>query len=283
MSHRIINSDLIKARVIEAIGKLSFELDPKLLNCIRKLRQEEESEIALDILDSILENAEIARSEHIPPCQDTGTQVFFVDIGAQVCIEGASINTVINEAVQAASQQFYLRRTMVSDPLFNRSNSGDNTPAVIHYSIVEGDQLTIHLAQKGGGAENMSRLYMLNPSSSREDIIVMVVKTVVEAGAKACPPLILGIGIGGNFETAPLLAKRALFCEFDARNPEPFYAELEVEIAQRVNATGIGPMGMGGNCTVIAVHILQQACHIASLPLAVNLQCHAHRHLEIRI
>ena len=283
MKPRIIKSALIKTKVIEAIGKLSFDLDPKLLDSLKRQRQHEESELARDILDSILENSCIASNEHIPPCQDTGTQVFFVDIGAQVLIEGDNLNTIINQAVQAASQQFYLRRTMVSDPLFDRSNTGDNTPAVIHYNIVGGDQLLIHLAQKGGGAENMSRLYMLNPSSSRDDIIDLVVKTVVEAGAKACPPLILGIGIGGNFETAPLLAKRALFCDFEARNPEPFYAELEREIELRVNATGIGPMGMGGKCTVMAVHILQQACHIASLPLAVNLQCHAHRHREIRI
>lgn len=283
MTPRVINAEYIKTKIIEAIGVLSFRSDPKLLNCIRAARQSETSEIARDILDAILDNAAIAANEQIPGCQDTGTLVFFVDIGSSVLIEGHGLTAIIHEAVAEASRKFYLRRSIVRDPLLDRTNTGDNTPAVIHLSLVDGDGLVIHIAQKGGGAENMSRLFMLNPSSGREEIISNVIRTVTEAGAKACPPLILGIGLGANFETAPLLAKRALFQDLEARNPVAYYAELEDEIKSRINSSGIGPMGMGGNCTVLAVHLLQAACHMASLPLAVNLQCHAFRHLGIRI
>lgn len=283
MTCRSIDAELIRARLLEAIGKLSFEPDPALLQLIAELREREDSETARDILDSILLNAKLAAQDRIPTCQDTGSQVFFIEIGNRVQIEGPDLSTLIQTVVAEASQKYYLRRSMVKDPLADRSNSGNNLPAFIHYNVVEGDQLRIGIAQKGGGAENMSRLMMLSPGSGRNDIIEAVLQTVIEAGSKACPPLIIGIGIGANFETAPLLAKRALFRALGAPHPEQYYAGLEAEILKRVNATGIGPQGMGGNCTAVAVHILKQGCHIASLPLAVNLQCHAHRHLEIVI
>ena len=283
MNPRIINSELIKSKLIQAMGELSFNLDPKVIASIKAHRELEDTELARDVLDSILENTDIASSEQIPLCQDTGTQVFFIDIGSHVLIEGQSLDKLINEAVAEAAQKYYLRRSIVSDPLFKRVNSGDNTPAIIHYNIIEGDELVITMAQKGGGAENMSRLYMMRPTASSEDIVQMVNQTVIEAGGKACPPLILGIGIGGNFETAALMAKQALFREVGSRHTDPEYADLELEILNRANATGIGPQGMGGKSTVLDVHIIKQACHIASLPLAVNLQCHSHRHRVIRI
>ena len=280
---RTIDSSVIRDRIVEAYRKLSFELDGRLLESLKEAKQREREEAAQMVLQDILDNAEIARAELIPPCQDTGTQVFFVELGQEVLITGKALEVTVNEAVSIASRENYLRASIVRDPLYDRTNTQDNNPAVFHVKLVPGESLSITIAQKGGGAENMSRFYMMSPVSTEQDIIDMVLKTVIEAGAKACPPVILGIGIGGNFETAPLMAKKALMRELGTPNTNIRYAELEKKILARLNESGIGAQGLGGLTTALAVHIENAACHIASLPLAVNIQCHAHRHIRIEL
>ncbi|PKN74960.1 MAG: fumarate hydratase [Candidatus Cloacimonetes bacterium HGW-Cloacimonetes-2] len=280
---RTIDSSVIRDRVVEAYRKLSFELDGRLLESLKEAKQREREEAAQLVLQDILDNAEIARAKLIPPCQDTGTQVFFVELGQEVLVTGKTLEAAINEAVSIASRDNYLRASIVKDPLYDRTNTRDNTPVVFHVKLVEGKKLTVTIAQKGGGAENMSRLYMMSPSSVEQDIIETVVKTVLEAGAKACPPLILGIGIGGNFESAPQIAKHALLRELGTPNDNARYAALEKQILVRLNESGIGAQGLGGSTTALAVHIEQAPCHIASLPLAINIQCHAHRHIRIEL
>ena len=280
---RTIDSSVIRDRVVEAYRKLSFELDGRLLESLKEAKQREREELAQSVLQDILDNAEIARAELIPPCQDTGTQVFFVELGQEVLITGKALEVTVNEAVSIASRENYLRASIVRDPLYDRTNTQDNNPAVFHVKLVPGESLSITIAQKGGGAENMSRLYMMSPVSTEQDIIDMVLKTVIEAGAKACPPLILGIGIGGNFESAPQIAKHALLRELGTPNDNARYAALEKQILVRLNESGIGAQGLGGSTTALAVHIEQAPCHIASLPLAINIQCHAHRHIRIEL
>lgn len=280
---RTIDSSVIRDRVVEAYRKLSFELDGRLLESLKEAKQREREEAAQSVLQDILDNAEIAREEQIPPCQDTGTQVFFVELGQEVLVTGKTLEAAINEAVSIASRDNYLRASIVKDPLYDRTNTRDNTPVVFHVKLVPGESLSITIAQKGGGAENMSRLYMMSPVSTEQDIIDTILKTVIEAGAKACPPVILGVGIGGNFETAPLMAKKALMRELGTPNTNIRYAELEKKILARLNESGIGAQGLGGFTTALAVHIENAACHIASLPLAVNIQCHAHRHIRIEL
>jgi len=280
---RIVPSRDIHDAILDHYRELSFSLDLRLQDMFRRDLAIETEPGAQEILEDMLKNAVIAEEQNIPPCQDTGTQVFFIEIGNLVHISGDHLESVINEAVAEATEMLYLRRSIVRDPLYDRVNSGDNTPAVIHTRIVPGSEILIHMGQKGGGAENMSRLIMLKPDATPSDIIELVVETVVAAGGKSCPPIILGIGLGGNFESCASLAKRALFRELGESHPLPEYARLEQEILLRLNETGIGPQGLGGNCTALAVHLETAPCHIASLPLAINIQCHSHRHLSFRI
>ncbi|MFW5808554.1 MAG: fumarate hydratase [Spirochaetota bacterium] len=227
-----------------------------------------------------MENMKAEEAERIPVCQDTGIAVFFVRIGTDVEIEGASmIHDAINEGVRRGYTEGYLRKSVVSDPLFARINTNDNTPAIIHMEYVKGDTLEISFAPKGGGAENMSRLFMLTPSAGRAGVVNAVMETVQDSCANPCPPVVVGIGIGGNFEYAPYLAKKALFRGGPSQDNR--YAELEKEILERLNGTGIGPQGFGGDITAFDVRIEHAPCHIASLPVAVNLNCHVHRHMSI--
>ncbi len=254
-----------------------------MIDAIAKAAQTETSAVARDILQTLIQNQKIASRERIPLCQDTGSLVVFAEVGADLHIEGMTLYEAINEAVRKAWTRLYLRASVTSDPLFGRENTRDNTPAIVHSEIVSGDRLRLRIAQKGGGAENMSALRMFTPGATPEDIIQFVTETVSIAGGKPCPPIIIGIGIGGNFETCALLAKKALFVPLGAPHPEPDYACLERDIVSSVNATGIGPQGLGGNTTALAVHILHAPCHIASLPVAINIQCHAHRHGSIEL
>jgi fumarate hydratase subunit alpha len=240
----------------------------------------EQKPIAQSTLHKILENAAIARKETIPICQDTGTAIVFVDIGQDVHIIDGDLDMTINNAVREAYQT--LRASIVADPL-RRTNTKDNTPAVIHTRIVPGDTLTITALAKGGGAENKSRLQMFVPNTTIPEISQFIVETIKKADAAACPPLIVGVGLGGTFESCPLLAKRALTREVGTVNEDPYYAELEQQMLSAINALGIGPAGYGGDTTALAVHINAAPCHIASLPVAVNIQCHADRLVKIRL
>lgn len=231
---------------------------------------------ARELLDLLADNERIARETCMPICQDTGMAVVFVDVGQDVHING-SLEQAVNEGVRRGYTEGMLRKSVVGDPL-RRVNTGDNTPAIVHTRLVEGEQVTITVAPKGFGSENMSRLQMLTPAQGVEGVKQFVLETVRMAGANPCPPMVLGIGIGGDFEGVALLAKRALMLPLGQRHPDPYYAALEQELLESVNATGIGPQGLGGRTTCLGLHILAGATHIAGLPVAVNVSCHVTRH-----
>ena len=247
---------------------------------IRKARASEESPVAAETLDKILENAQVAIKEGIPLCQDTGVAVVFLELGQEVHIVGGDLNSAVDEGVRKGYGQGYLRKSMVGRPYTARANTNDNTPAVIHTEIVPGDCLKIVAMPKGGGAENMTRLKMLTPAEGRQGVVDFAVKTVEEAGSNPCPPVIVGVGIGGSAEHALMLSKRALLREVGKPSSDSETASLEAEILRRVNLLGIGAMGYGGTVTALAVHVEVFPSHIASLPVAVNLQCHSARHRE---
>ena len=264
-------TDLVKNMCIEANYYLPCDIEKK----IEKAKMNEQSETGKDILDKILLNAEIARDKKMAICQDTGMAVFFVEIGCDVHIEG-NITDAINEGVRQGYCQGNLRKSIVSDPI-ERKNTNDNTPAVIHYDFVDGDKLSLTIAPKGFGSENMSALKMFSPSDGIEAIKDFVVETVSKAGGNPCPPIVVGVGIGGNFESCATLAKKALA---DAKNNEnPFYHSIENELLERINKLGIGPQGFGGTQTALDVFIKTAPTHIAGLPAAVNISCHVTRHL----
>ncbi len=278
---RSLDIAFVKTEVKAGLALLGTHIDPKVEQAIQQALTLETSDIAKDILSTLLENYQIAKTDNLPICQDTGTVIFFIELGEELCLTGGSLTDALNEAVREVWQEQYYRASIVHDPLFDRINTKDNTPAIIHLEPVKGDKLTIRIALKGGGAENMSTLKMLKPSDGKEGIKAFVLDTVTKAGGNPCPPIIVGIGIGGNFETCAYLAKKALFREFGTPHPDKQWSEFEAELLQAINATGIGPQGMGGKTTALAVQIETASCHIAALPVAVNLNCHAHRHSEI--
>ncbi|MFQ6059665.1 MAG: fumarate hydratase, partial [Anaerolineae bacterium] len=251
-----------------------------VIQALQRAHENEVSPVGREVLGQLLENAQIARDERMPLCQDTGVTVVFLELGQDVHIVGGDLAQAINEGVRKGYQEGYLRKSVVDKPLSARINTRDNTPAVIHTEVVPGDRLKITVMPKGGGAENMSTLKMLSPAAGRQGVVDFVVKTVDEAGGKPCPPTIVGVGVGGSAEYAFFLAKRALLRPVGKPHPDPEVAELEAEILERANRLGIGPMGLGGRTTVLAVHVETHPCHIASLPVAVNIQCHSARHKE---
>ena len=251
-----------------------------VLDTLKQVRKTEESPVACEVLDRILENAEISAREKIPLCQDTGTALVLLELGQEIHLTGGDLYTALNEGVRQGYDAGYLRKSMVSQPYSARINSRDNTPAIIYTDIVPGDRLKITVMPKGGGAENMARLAMLSPAQGRQGIIDFVVDAVDRAGSNPCPPVIVGVGIGGTAEKTVMLAKRALLMKTGVPNPDAEVAELEKEILRLVNNLGIGPQGFGGRTTALAVHVEVFPCHIASLPVAVNLQCHSSRHKE---
>lgn len=273
-------SDITQA-VARLCQQANFELGQDVLQALKKARQQEESSLARDILDNIIKNAGIAGEDKLPLCQDCGTAVVFLKVGQEVHITGGDLYAAVADGVCHGYTEGYLRKSMVSQPLSARTNTGDNTPPVIHTEIVPGDALKIAVMPKGGGAENMSRLAMLKPGAGSKDVIDLVVQTMAEAGGNPCPPLIIGLGIGGTVERTMLLAKEALLRPVGQPNPDPEVAELEEEILNRVNSLGLGPLGLGGTTTALAVHAEVIPTHIASLPVAVNLQCHSARHQEV--
>ena len=237
----------------------------------------EESELGREALSILLENARIAGERGIPVCQDTGVAVFYVRLGQEVVVEGGGLVEAINRGVARAYSEAYLRKSIVSDPLYDRRNTGDNTPAIIHVEPIPGSELRMGFMPKGAGAENMSRVEMLKPADGLEGLKRFVLEVVEKAGANACPPLVIGVGVGGTLDTVGWLAKKALFREWGRRHPDERYARLEEELLEEVNALGIGPQGFGGRLTALDVRIEHAPCHMASLPAAVNLNCHVHR------
>ncbi len=275
----------IQARQItDTVSKLFQDacqfLPDDVVAAIKSARASEKSPVAAETLDKILENAETAVKEGIPLCQDTGVAVVFLELGQDAHVVGGSLNDAVNEGVREGYRLGYLRKSMANRPYSARINTGDNTPAVIHTDIVAGDGLKIVAMPKGGGAENMTRLKMLTPAEGRQGVIDFAVKTVEEAGSNPCPPVIVGVGIGGSAENAVMLSKRALLREIGKPSSDTETASLEGEILQRVNNLGVGAMGYGGTVTALAVHVEVFPAHIASLPVAVNLQCHSARHRE---
>ncbi len=265
----------VKQAAIDA----NYEASADLLAALARGAAAEESESGREIFRQLLENAGIAREERVPMCQDCGLAVVFVELGQDVHLVGGSFEAAIQEGIRQGYGEGYLRKSLCH-PL-TRANTGDNTPAVIHTEIVPGDRLKLTVVPKGGGSENMSRVHMLKPAEGWAGIKEKVVGTVREAGPNPCPPIIVGVGLGGTFEQAAYLSKKSLLRELGLPNPDPELARLEEELLLAVNDLGIGPQGLGGRITALAVHLLMQPCHIASLPVAVNIQCHASRHREV--
>ena len=256
--------------------KANIDLNPSVEEAIRKARETEASPVGREILDQLLENAALAREQNLPICQDTGLAVVFVEIGQDVHVEG-SLEEAIHEGVRQGYTEGYLRKSVVRDPI-DRVNTKDNTPAIIHYEIVPGDQLKITVAPKGIGSENMSRIYMLKPAQGIEGIEQAVLETVALAGPNACPPMVIGVGVGGNFEKCAYLAKKALLREVGQYSEKPFWAEEEKTLLEKVNGTGIGPQGFGGTTTALWLAIETYPTHIGGMPVAVNINCHVARH-----
>jgi len=277
---RDINVNEVTKAVSQLFQEACYYLPEDVLNALKQAREAEESPVGRKVLDRILENAEISAKGEIPLCQDTGDAVVFLELGQDIHIVGGDLYSAINEGVRQGYNEGYLRKSMVSRPFSARINTKDNTPAIIYTDIVPGDRLKIIAMPKGGGAENMSRLAILLPAKGRQGVVDFVVNTVDEAGTNACPPVIIGVGIGGTVEKTVMLAKKALSRKVGQPNPDPEVAELEKEILNRVNNLGIGPMGYGGRITALAVHAEVFPAHIASLPVAVNLQCWCARHKE---
>ncbi|MDA8228065.1 MAG: fumarate hydratase [Desulfitobacterium hafniense] len=272
--------------IIQAVEKLCIEanynLGSDVMASFRQALAQEESPLGREVFERLIENATIAEEEQVPMCQDTGMAVLFVEIGHDLHITGGTLHDALNEGVRRGYVNGFLRKSMVNDP-FERKNTGDNTPAIIHYDMVPGDELHITVAPKGAGSENMGALKMCKPSEGLEGAIQFVVDTVDKAGGNPCPPIIVGVGVGGTMEKATYLAKKSLLRPVGEPNPDERLAKVEKEILERVNKLGIGPQGFGGVTTALAVHLEVYPTHIACMPVAVNLNCHAARHKEITL
>ncbi len=277
---RDIEAKEITQTVSHLFQEACYKLPDDVVAALRQAREAEESSVGREVLDRILENTELSVKEGIPLCQDTGTALVLLELGQEVHITGGDLYTAVNEGVRQAYDEGYLRKSMVRQPFSARVNTKDNTPAIIYTDIVPGDKLKITVMPKGGGAENMTRLAMLTPARGRQGIIDFVVNAVDEAGSNPCPPVIVGVGIGGTAERTVWLAKGALVRKVGEPNPDAEVAELEKELLERINKLGIGPMGYGGRVTALAVHVEVFPAHIGSMPVAVNLQCHSSRHKE---
>lgn len=275
-------------KIVDTVEQLcidsSFELPEDVLDALKSAAQKETDAAGAGILEKLIENANIAHSERIPLCQDTGLAVVFVEQGAEVTIEPpktkpkATLPDAINEGVAKGYEKALLRKSVVGEPLNERKNTETNTPAVIHHTVIPGDKLSITVMAKGGGCENKSQFKMFNPTEDQDTVAEWVIDVVKQAGANACPPFVIGVGIGGNFESCCLLSKKALLRKLGEKNSDKFYEELERKLLTAINALGLGPQGLGGKTTALAVHVETAPCHIASLPVAVNIECHSHRH-----
>jgi fumarate hydratase subunit alpha len=286
---RTISYHTIVDAVAGLAERIAYELPADVKQALRDAAGRETNPRAKRSLEQLIENSRLAEADKIPLCQDTGLAVAFVEMGAQVMIAppgdraDATINDAINEGVARGYEQGFLRKSVVAEPLDARGNTKTNTPAVIHLAVVPGGQIHIALMAKGGGCENKSQFRMFNPTEKKEAIAGWIVEVVKNAGANACPPFVVGIGLGGDFEQCCLLSKKALLRNIGSQHPQPFYAKMENELLHAVNASGLGPQGLGGDTTALAVFIETAPCHIASLPVAVNIECHSHRHGRITL
>lgn len=276
---RELNVKLIEDKIAELCIKANHYLGEDIKNCIENKLLEEKWPVAKDILHSIEENIEIAEEGVFPLCQDTGMACVFLEVGQDVHLTGGLLSDAVNEGVRRGYRDGFLRKSIVKDPL-KRENTGDNTPAYMNVDIVEGDKVKITVAPKGFGSENMSQIKMLPPSAGEEGVKDFVVKVCNDAGANPCPPIVVGVGIGGTFDKAALMAKKALLIPADKENENPYYKDMEDELLKRINELGIGPQGFGGKTTALAVKIIAAPTHIAGLPVAVNINCHVSRHKD---
>jgi len=273
---RQINTEQITDTIEKLCIDANYNLGDDLISSLRDALEKEESPLGREVITQLLENAEIGKQEQVPVCQDTGFAIIFIEIGQDIMLTGGNLQDAINEGVRRGYKNGLLRKSIVKNPI-DRINTGDNTPAVIHTDIVPGDKLKITFDAKGGGCENMSRSAMLTPAQGREGVINFVVETVKTAGANPCPPIIVGVGLGGTFDYSTLLAKKAILRPVGSYNKDDTIAKLEIELLDKINKLGIGPQGLGGRITALAVQVETFPCHIASLPVAVNIECHSHR------
>ena len=279
---RAIDTGEIREAVKNLLMDVNYRLSPDVSKAITSAEKAEKSELGKKVLGTLTENLRVADEEQIPICQDTGMAVIFLDIGQDVQLMGEYLEDAVNSGVREAYTEGYLRKSVVSDPI-ERKNSGDNTPAIIHTRIVKGNEVTITVAPKGFGSENMSRIFMLKPAQGIEGVKEAVLETVKAAGPNACPPFVVGVGIGGDFEQSALMAKEALTREIGSHSEVAWAADLEKELLEEINSLGIGPAGLGGSVTALAVHIIPYATHIAGLPVAVNMCCHVDRHGKVTL
>jgi len=284
---KVISLAKVRDTIKDLVQKANFELQDDVLAVVKDMEKKEESPAGQEVFKQMLENVKIAKEEKLGLCQDTGLAVFFVELGEDVELKKddgiKSLREAITEGMRAGYNEGYLRKSVVEDPI-RRKNTGDNTPAYIHWEVVPGDAFKVTFIAKGGGAENMSAIRMFAPAEGLESIEGFVVETVDAGGSNPCPPVIVGVGVGGNFEYSALLAKKALLRRpLGSHNPDPFYAEMEKRLLERINNLGIGPQGMGGRITALAVHVESFPCHIASMPAAVNIECHSHRVMSFEL
>ncbi len=284
---KIIKLSEVRDRIKNLVQEANFELQDDVLKVIKEMAAKEESPAGKEVFNQMLENADIARQEKLGLCQDTGLAVFFVELGEDVKLDKddglGSLREAITEGTRLGYKEGYLRKSVVEDPV-RRKNTGDNTPAYIHWELVPGDAFKLTFIAKGGGAENMSAVRMFAPAAGLEGIEDFVVETADKGSSNPCPPIVVGVGVGGNFEYSALLAKKALLRRpLGSHNPDPFYADMESRLLGKINNLGIGPQGMGGRITALAVHVEAYPCHIASMPAAVNIECHAHRVMEFEL
>lgn len=279
---KTLHADQIRDAIAELCQRANFNLNPDMRAALRAGAERETTPLARNTLNRILQNADLAQERSLPMCQDTGLVVVFADVGQELRIAGGTLRDAINAGVRQGWKAGFLRASVTGDPIL-RKNTGDNTPAVLHTELVPGDSLRLQLLAKGGGCENMSRFKMLTPADGRAGVVAFVVETARLAGPNACPPIVVGVGIGGSFEYSAVLAKKSLLRRIGERSALPHVAELEEEILREINASGIGPQGYGGKTTSLAVQVETAACHVASLPVSVNIECHAHRHQEVTL
>ncbi len=280
---REIQVDEITSAVEKLAKEAAFDLPEDFLQALQRMHEQEKSELGKHVIEQLLKNAELARKERLPMCQDTGMALVFVDLGQDVHIAGGDLRAAINEGVRRAYKDNYLRKSIYENPYKRDKNTGDNTPAIIHYNIVPGDRVKIDFAAKGGGSENMSTVRMMRPADGIEGVKKLVVDWVTQAGGNPCPPIVVGVCIGGNFELSAFHAKKALLRPVSDRHPDAEIAALEDELLELVNKTGVGPGGFGGTQTAAAVKVAVLPCHIATFPVAIAIQCNAARHKEIEL
>ena len=284
---KTINLSEVRDKIKDLVQEANYELQDDVLRVVKDMQAKEESPAALSVFDQMLENAKIAKQEKLGLCQDTGLAVFFVELGEDVDLNKddglGSLREAIEEGTRQGYAEGYLRKSVVEDPI-RRKNTGDNTPAFIHWELVPGDAFKVTFIAKGGGAENMSQVRMFAPAAGQQGVEDFVVEVAEVGSSNPCPPIVVGVGVGGNFDFAALLAKKALLRRpLGSHNEDPFYADMEERLLERINKLGIGPQGMGGRCTSLAVHVESHPCHIASMPAAVNIQCHSHRVLSFEM